>query len=94
METKEFLNQYKQKITDIKASLDKEGRTKEIFPLITTFRQETETFLESCKDEMLYAIVYNSLATIMSAPEGCSYFQLNDAISDAMAEIEIMEEYI
>ena len=90
----EFLNEYREKINSIYSYLKEQGRTKEVFPLILQFKKETEEFLSSCKDEMLYAVMYNTLATIMTAPEGCSYFQLEEALKDALSEIDAMKEYM
>ncbi|MBE7046520.1 MAG: hypothetical protein E7396_03795 [Ruminococcaceae bacterium] len=90
----DFLNEYRQKINNIYSYLKEQGRTKEVFPVILEFRKETEEYLSSCKDEMMYAVVYNTLATIMTAPEGCSYFQLEEAIKDALNEIDMMKEYM
>lgn len=90
----EFLNEYREKINSIYSYLKEQGRTKEVFPLILQFKKETEELLSSCKDEMLYAVMYNTLATIMTAPEGCSYFQLEEALKDALSEIDAMKEYM
>ncbi len=90
----DFLNQYTERIKSIYSYLKEQGRTKEVFPVILEFKKETEEYLSGLKDEMLYAVVYNTLATIMSAPEGCSYFQLEEALKDALSEIEIMKEYM
>ena len=85
----EFLNQYREKINNIYSELRAKGRAKDVFPMILELKKETEEYLTLCKDEMLYAVVYNTLATIMSAPEGCSYFQLEEALKDALSEIYV-----
>ena len=90
----EFLMEYREKINNIYSYLKEQGRTKEVFPMILDFKKETEQYLSDCKDEMMYAVVYNTLATIMTAPEGCSYFQLEEALKDALGEIDIMKEYM
>lgn len=90
----DFLESYREKINYIYSYLKEQGRTKEVFPVILKFKKETEEYLSDCKDEMVYAVVYNTLATIMTAPEGCSYFQLEEAIKDALNEIDIMKEYM
>ncbi len=89
-----FLDGYREKINNMYSLLKEKGRTKDVFPEILEFRKETEEYLSDCKDEMLYAVVYNTLATIMTAPEGCSYFQLEEALKDALGEIDIMKEYL
>lgn len=89
-----FLDGYRERISDIYSLLKEKGRTKDVYPQILLFRKETEEYLAGCKDEMVYAVVYNTLATIMTAPEGCSYFQLEDALKDALSEIDIMNEYM
>ena len=88
------LIEYREKINSIYSLLKKKGRTKDVFPVILEFKKETEEYLSGCKDEMMYALMYNTLATIMTAPEGCSYFQLEEALKDALGEIDIMKEYI
>jgi len=49
---------------------------------------------ENSSDEIFSACVYNAVATIRSAPQGCSVRQLKEAVQDAMEEMKLMKEYM
>ena len=53
-----------------------------------------EESIEKCDNEIFSACVYNAVATIKSAPRGCSVRQLVQSLEDAAEDLELMKEYL
>ena len=68
--------------------------TEGIYQDIMTLTDEMANCSENSSDEIFSACVYNAVATIKSAPQGCSVRQLKEAVEDAMEEMKLMKEYM
>ena len=69
-------------------------KTDGIYQDVLTLTDEMIRSIENCSDEIFSACVYNAVATIKSAPVGCSVRQLKEAVEDALEEMKLMKEYI
>ncbi len=91
---KKILDLYIEKIDGILNTLIPMQKADTVFGSVHSLVEEMKTEAENCNDEMLYPTLYNSAATIATAPEGCSVRQLREALEDARAEMEVMKEYM
>ena len=90
---KAILDNYIEKINELKNALAPLANTDEIYPKVRALVLEMQKEAMATKDEMLHPTLYNAAATIATAPEGCSVRQLSEALGDAAAEMEMMKEY-
>ena len=68
--------------------------TDEIYDKVRSLVTEMQDEAMKTKDEMLHPVLYNAAATIATAPQSCSIRQLSEALNDAIAEMELMKEYL
>ena len=90
---KAILDNYIEKINELKNALAPLANTDEIYPKVRALVLEMQEEAMATKDEMLHPTLYNAAATIATAPESCSVRQLSEALDDAIAEMEMMKEY-
>ena len=90
---KAILDNYIEKINELKNSLAPMQKTDDIYPKVRELIGKMQEEAMATKDEMLHPTLYNAAATLATAPEGCSVRQLTEALGDAMAEMEMMKEY-
>lgn len=90
---KAILDNYIEKINELKNVLAPLANTDEIYPKVRALVLEMQEEAMATKDEMLHPTLYNAAATIATAPESCSVRQLSEALGDAVAEMEMMKEY-
>lgn len=94
MDNKTILEQYIEKAKLISNSLAPLTKTDDIYSDVRALVLDMQEAALNTDDEMLHPILYNAAATIATAPESCSVRQLSEAFSEAVAEMEMMKEYL
>ncbi|MBO5009001.1 MAG: hypothetical protein J6D26_09210 [Clostridia bacterium] len=94
MDNKAILDKYIEKAKAIADSLAPLTKTDDIYADVRALVLDMQEAALNTDDEMLHPILYNSAATIATAPESCSVRQLSEAFSEAVAEMEMMKEYL
>ncbi len=88
------LDEYINKLDALCGKLTLCAKTDGIYQEVLTLTDEMTNSSENSSDEIFSACVYNAVATIKSAPQGCSVRQLKEAVEDAMEEMKLMKEYL
>jgi hypothetical protein len=90
----EKLDEFINKLDALYGKLSMCVKTEGIYQEVISLTDEMTSSSQNSSDEIFSACVYNAVATIKSAPEGCSVRQLKEAVEDAMEEMKLMKEYM
>lgn len=94
MDYKKQITQFANRAHALCGKLALATKSEVIYADVTALCSDMEKSIENCSDEMFYTAVYNSRATIMTAPKNCSVGQLKEALNDACEELRLICEYL
>ncbi len=90
----ERLDEFINKLDALYGKLSLCVKTEGIYQDVLLLTDEMANCSENSSDAIFSACVYNAVATIKSAPHGCSVRQLKEAVEDAISEMKLMKEYM